>query len=153
MIGALIAQRFGVRYHNHHVPRLLHELGFSVPRQAAAFFNAGKLLAQPHGLGLRIRAGQASAGRRSNCPRCSTYSSNPRSTRPNRRAEQTLRPAVVNRKVSGGNCSDRGTDTQQVLTSIIRTARQRGINAGEVLVELLHTPQPVVSRALQSPTQ
>lgn len=32
MIGDLIASRFGVRYHNHHVPRLLHELGFSVQR-------------------------------------------------------------------------------------------------------------------------
>lgn len=26
MIGDLIADRFGVRYHNHHVPRLLHAL-------------------------------------------------------------------------------------------------------------------------------
>jgi len=32
MIGDLIAQRFGVRFHNHHVPRLLHGLGFSVQR-------------------------------------------------------------------------------------------------------------------------
>jgi len=32
MIGDLIAQRYGIRYHNHHVPRLLHELGFSVQR-------------------------------------------------------------------------------------------------------------------------
>jgi transposase len=32
MIGDLIECRFGVRYHNHHVPRLLHELGFSVQR-------------------------------------------------------------------------------------------------------------------------
>lgn len=32
MIGDVIAQRFGVRYHNHHVPRLLHALGFSVQR-------------------------------------------------------------------------------------------------------------------------
>jgi transposase len=32
MIGDLIEQRFGVRYHNHHVPRLLHRLGFSVQR-------------------------------------------------------------------------------------------------------------------------
>lgn len=32
MIGDLIAARFGVRYHNHHVPRVLHELGFSVQR-------------------------------------------------------------------------------------------------------------------------
>jgi transposase len=32
MIGALIRERFGVSYHNHHVPRLLHRLGFSVQR-------------------------------------------------------------------------------------------------------------------------
>ena len=32
MIGDLIEERFGVRYHNHHVPRLLHDLGFSVQR-------------------------------------------------------------------------------------------------------------------------
>lgn len=32
MIGDLIEERFGVRYHNHHVRRLLHDLGFSVQR-------------------------------------------------------------------------------------------------------------------------
>jgi transposase len=32
MIGDLIEDRFGVRYHNHHIPRLLHQLGFSVQR-------------------------------------------------------------------------------------------------------------------------
>lgn len=32
MIADLIDERFGVRYHNHHVPRLLHDLGFSVQR-------------------------------------------------------------------------------------------------------------------------
>ncbi len=32
MIGDLIEFRLGVRYHNHHVPRLLHQLGFSVQR-------------------------------------------------------------------------------------------------------------------------
>lgn len=32
MIGDLIRKRFGVRYHNHHIPRLLHRLGFSVQR-------------------------------------------------------------------------------------------------------------------------
>jgi transposase len=32
MIGDLIEERFGIRYHNHHVPRLLHALGFSVQR-------------------------------------------------------------------------------------------------------------------------
>lgn len=32
MIGDLIEQRFGVRYHTHYVPELLHQLGFSVQR-------------------------------------------------------------------------------------------------------------------------
>ena len=32
MIGDLIEQRFGVTYHKHNVPRLLHELDFSVQR-------------------------------------------------------------------------------------------------------------------------
>ncbi len=32
MIGDLIRERFGVSYHSHHVPRLLHQLGFSVQR-------------------------------------------------------------------------------------------------------------------------
>ena len=32
MIGDLIRRRFGVRYHNHHIPRLLYKLGFSVQR-------------------------------------------------------------------------------------------------------------------------
>lgn len=32
MIGDLIESRFGVRYHRHNVPRVLHELGFSVQR-------------------------------------------------------------------------------------------------------------------------
>jgi transposase len=32
MIGDWIRREFGVRYHNHHIPRLLHRLGFSVQR-------------------------------------------------------------------------------------------------------------------------
>jgi transposase len=32
MVGDLIETRFGVRYHKHNVPRLLHELGFSIQR-------------------------------------------------------------------------------------------------------------------------
>ncbi len=42
MIGSFIRRRFGVRYHNHHIPRLLHQLGFSVqrPRKRLARANA-----------------------------------------------------------------------------------------------------------------
>jgi transposase len=44
MIGDLIAQRFDVHYHNHHIPRLLHKLGFSVqrPRKRLARADADK---------------------------------------------------------------------------------------------------------------
>lgn len=44
MIGDLIEQRFGVRYHNHCVPRLLNELGFSLqrPRKRLARADAEK---------------------------------------------------------------------------------------------------------------
>lgn len=42
MIGDWIRRRFGVRYHNHYVPELLHQLGFSVqrPRKRLARANA-----------------------------------------------------------------------------------------------------------------
>lgn len=44
MIGDLIEQRFDVRYHKHNVPRLLHELGFSIqrPRKRLARADAEK---------------------------------------------------------------------------------------------------------------
>lgn len=32
MVADVIDERYGVRYHNHHIPRLLHQLGFSVQR-------------------------------------------------------------------------------------------------------------------------
>ena len=46
----------------------------------------------------------------------------------NWRAEQAVRPAVVTRKVGGGNRTRRGGDTQQVLASVVHTARQRGLD-------------------------
>lgn len=42
MIGDFIAQRFGVRYHNHHIPRMLHQLGFSVQRPRKRLSRADK---------------------------------------------------------------------------------------------------------------
>jgi putative transposase len=41
-IGELIRQRFGISYHNHHVPRLLHGLGFSVQRPRKRLARADK---------------------------------------------------------------------------------------------------------------
>ena len=46
----------------------------------------------------------------------------------NWRAEQAIRPAVVIRKVCGGNRTRHGADTQQVLASVVRTARQRNLD-------------------------
>jgi len=44
MIGDLIEQRFGVVYHKHNVPRLLHDMGFSLqrPRKRLARADAEK---------------------------------------------------------------------------------------------------------------
>jgi transposase len=68
----------------------------------------------------------------------------------NWRAEQALRPAVVNRKVSGGNRSERGAKTQHILTSVIQTARARNLRPRDILVALLRAPQPIVSPALET---
>jgi len=55
MIGDLIEQRFGVRYHNHHIPRLLHQLGFSVQRPRKRLARADAQ-AQEHWLRVRLPA-------------------------------------------------------------------------------------------------
>lgn len=66
----------------------------------------------------------------------------------NWRAEQALRPAVVNRKVSGGNRSTRGAAAPEILSSVIQTARLRNLHPRDVIVDLLRAPQPTVSPAL-----
>lgn len=44
----------------------------------------------------------------------------------NNHAERSIRPAVIIRKNSYGNRSQRGADCQAVLMSIFRTLKQRG---------------------------
>jgi transposase len=63
----------------------------------------------------------------------------------NWRAEQALRPAVVTRKVCGGNRSWRGAATQQILASVLRTAHQRQLDAHALMVSMLRDPHPTVS--------
>jgi transposase len=58
------------------------------------------------------------------------------------RAEQVLRPAVVNRKVSGGEAVRAGAETQEILSSVVQTARLRDLDPRDVLVDLLRSPQP-----------
>jgi transposase len=69
----------------------------------------------------------------------------------NWRAEHALRPAVITRKMcGGGNRTPRGAQTQQILTSLLRTAQQRRVCTTDALTTLLRAPKPVVLDAFQS---
>jgi transposase len=65
----------------------------------------------------------------------------------NWRAEHALRPAVVTRKVCGGNRSTRGAHTQEVLASVLRTIQQRHLDAATIVPDLLRAPQPITALA------
>ena len=58
----------------------------------------------------------------------------------NWRAEQAIRPAVVNRKVWGGNRTPAGAHAQEVLMSVLRTCSQQGRDAFDFLSALLRAP-------------
>ena len=58
----------------------------------------------------------------------------------NWRAEQAIRPAVVNRKVWGGNRTHAGARAQAVLMSVLRTATLRGTDSMRLLSRLLCAP-------------
>jgi transposase len=60
----------------------------------------------------------------------------------NHRAEQAIRPAVVARKVWGGNRTENGARTQQILVSVFRTCFQQGKDSFSRLVDLLRSRQP-----------
>lgn len=51
----------------------------------------------------------------------------------NNHAEREIRPAVLMRKTSYGNRSDRGAETQQILMTVLRTLKQRGHQPLELL--------------------
>jgi transposase len=58
----------------------------------------------------------------------------------NNAAEQALRPAVVARKTWGGNRTQTGARTQQILASILRTCRQQGKPTFPRLIDLWRSP-------------
>ena len=66
----------------------------------------------------------------------------------NWRAEQALRPAVVNRKVSGGNRTWLGAQTQQILATLFRTSSQRQLDPLQILGDLLRERVPRIAAAL-----
>jgi transposase len=60
----------------------------------------------------------------------------------NWRAEQAIRPAVVNRKVWGGNRTWAGAVAQAVLMSVLASCRQAGRDALDFLSLALRSPTP-----------
>lgn len=55
----------------------------------------------------------------------------------NNAAERAIRPAVIARKISGGNRSEAGASAWAVVASVLSTARQQGRNAIDSLKTLL----------------
>ncbi|MFQ5596048.1 MAG: IS66 family transposase [Anaerolineae bacterium] len=60
----------------------------------------------------------------------------------NHRAEQAIRPAVVTRKVWGGNRTWAGAHTQQILASVLRTCHQQGRDPLGLFALMLHWQRP-----------
>jgi transposase len=60
----------------------------------------------------------------------------------NWRAEQAIRPAVVNRKVWGGNRTDTGAEAQSILMSVLRTCAQQHRDSLAFLSDLLRGQRP-----------
>jgi transposase len=71
----------------------------------------------------------------------------------NWRAEQAIRPAVCNRKQWGGNRTWAGARTQQVTMSVIRTARQQGVDPIELMAAAQREPAPTVTELLAIPAR
>jgi transposase len=62
----------------------------------------------------------------------------------NNAAERALRPAVVARKTWGGNRTETGASTQQILMSVLQTCHQQGKDSFERIVELWRSPEPII---------
>ncbi|MDQ6775341.1 MAG: IS66 family transposase [Actinomycetota bacterium] len=71
----------------------------------------------------------------------------------NWRAEQALRPAIVNRKSWGGNRTPSGARTQQITMSVIRTARQQSIDPLELMATAQRSRAPVASELITLPAR
>ena len=57
-------------------------------------------------------------------------------------AEQQVRPAVLMRKTSYGNRSERGQRVQEIVMSLIQTCRKRSVDFVEWATEALTAPEP-----------
>jgi transposase len=71
----------------------------------------------------------------------------------NWRAEQALRPAIVNRKSWGGNRTAKGARTQQTVMSVIGTARQQSVDPVELMVSAQLCAAPAASNLIKLPAR
>jgi hypothetical protein len=69
--------------------------------------------------------------------RLTTFLHDPQVDGTNNAAERALRPAVVMRKITGGSRSQAGARAWAVLASVMRTARQQGLELVETIKTLL----------------
>lgn len=71
----------------------------------------------------------------------------------NAAGEQAVRPAVVNRKVWGGNRTEAGAGAQGILTSVLRTCQQQALSAVDFVSQTLRAfgnrllPRPMLLEA------
>jgi hypothetical protein len=75
-----------------------------------------------------------------------TFLDDPALEATNNRAERSLRPAVITRKLSCGNKTPRGKQTWQILSSLATTCHQRGQDWVDCLPPLLSLPSPYPAR-------
>jgi transposase len=67
--------------------------------------------------------------------------------------EQAVRPAVVNRKVWGGNRTEAGAEAQGIVTSVLRTCKQQALSAVDFVSQTLRAfgnrflPRPILLAA------
>ena len=66
-----------------------------------------------------------------------TFLHNPQVKPTNNHAERALRPAVIHRKITGGNRSENAATAWAILASIMRTAQQQGRDVLQTLQTLL----------------
>lgn len=60
------------------------------------------------------------------------------------RAEQAIRPGVVNRKVCGGNRTWNGAFAQERIMSVLFTARRQGLDVLELFAQALQATEPII---------
>jgi transposase len=71
-----------------------------------------------------------------------TFLKDPSVPASNHWAEQALRPAVVTRKIWGGNRTWRGAQTQWILATTFRTCEQQGVDPDPIITEVLRSRLP-----------